>query len=191
MSEENEAVVIKNVLTAPGWFGAKEYDLVLTEKEFLLVKVPNQRGGTRFTRGRLGRDARAGDLLDLEAREGSIVIPHETVQTLRLFAPPVQRNFTYSKIGILLLYNSSNGKRRRLRIAISGFSYQLEREAAEEMPKGISGRTLRRNEFLAEYAMMIKSALLRALPPEVAQKALWAIPELPNRMSRFNQKGIP
>jgi len=53
----------------------------------------------------------------------------------------------------------------------------------------MSDRTLRRNEFLAEYAMMIKGELLRTLPPEVAQKAFWAIPELPNRMSRFNQNG--
>jgi hypothetical protein len=170
----NRVILVKGVYAGYRLWRPGYYDLAISNREFALIRIADKKKYNRLERGTIDRDS----MMEVPAGIGvlgeqNIVVPHSSLLGLRLYMPPVQPNKNYRKIGLFLTHASPGGKRRKLQIAIDGFRYQLEREAVAAMPRKMSERILKRNEFLAEFAKSFKEDLVNILPAEVLKMAEW------------------
>jgi len=178
MATKDGHPVIREVLASYGWFTQKTYDLVLTKDTIILVVVAPRTNGPAglLKRMRAPPIDRVNDLGASMEQEGTIVIPCSTVRSVRFYAPPVQPNQEYDRLGLYVTHGPDGKRPRKLTIVIDARPYIMQRISAETMPRGMSKQTLRWNEILSEYAETVTAMLRSTLPPEIIEKTEWRVP---------------
>ncbi len=176
MANEDDDPVVRGVIASYSWFTHKTYDLVITRNSFLLVEVSKANRPNWPEKIHSQPIDRVTDADRLAAQVGTIVIPYSTVRNLRFYAPPVQPNRTYDKLGLWISHCAEGEKPKKLTVAIDANLYIKQRLLVEGMSEGQSQWIRRWNELLSEYAAVIRELLVKRLPPRITMESRWDVP---------------
>jgi len=169
--EESRVALIPKVIV-PGALGPKEYGVLLTDRRMIFVLERASKAvlgvalggaiGAAIAEGAASR--RYVDYANeppeaLAADEKNIVVPYVSIRELRM-------KKSLGSYSMRVTYTTHEGKTKKLDSVPAAPADQI----AQAKATGVKPKAAQR-----EYVRKVQGALLQALPPVLAQKAVWGI----------------